>query len=307
MNQSIPPDDLLDPKNDYVFKRLFAEAPALLAALINAVRSDKPPVEVVEVLNPRIEPDEITGKFIVLDILVKDQHGRLFNVEMQIRRFDPWSARSTYYLARALSGQISSGEDYFNLKPVIGIHLLDFDLFDQPENANQAQWCFELRDRNNPQVKLGDELKLHIIELSKADRLGHTQGPLADWIKLFEHWQEDNTMQTIDYPPVQQALDKLKGLSADEETRRMAFVRERAMMDESSALRAATERGLQQGMQQGKREEATAILARLLTKRFGPLSEETRVRLSEATLDQLDLWADRILDAPSVTAVFDGH
>jgi predicted transposase/invertase (TIGR01784 family) len=261
------------------------------------VRSDEPPVEVVEVLNPRIEPDEITGKFIVLDILVKDQHGHLFNVEMQIRRFDPWSARSTYYLARALSGQISSGEDYFNLKPVIGIHLLDFDLFDPPENAHQAQWCFELRDRNNPQVKLGDELKLHIIELSKADRLGHTQGPLADWIKLFEHWQEDNTMQSIDYPPVQQALDKLKGLSADEETRRMAFVRERAMRDESSALRAATERG--------KREEATAILARQLTKRFGPLSEETSARLSAATLDQFDLWTDRILDAPSVTAVFD--
>jgi len=31
--------NLLDPKNDFVFKKLFAEAPGLLAALINAVRS----------------------------------------------------------------------------------------------------------------------------------------------------------------------------------------------------------------------------------------------------------------------------
>jgi len=299
MPKPIIQDALLDPKNDYVFKKLFAEAPELLAALINAVRSDEPPVEVIEVTNPRIEPEEITGKFIVLDILAKDQQGNLFNIEMQVRRYDPWSARSTYYLARTLSSQITSGEDYQALKPVIGIHLLDFDLFDQPENAQQAQWCFELRDRTNPQIKLGDELKLHIIELSKADRLGQTAGNLADWITLFEHWQEDSKMRNIDYPPVQQALDRLKGLSADAETRRQAFVRERALLDEASAINAATARG--------KHEGEAIILERLLTKRFGPLPEAARSRLAGASLDQLDLWADRILDAPTLAAVFDGH
>ena len=50
---------LLDPKNDFVFKKLFGEAPALLAALINAVRSAEPPVTVVEVFNPRIAPEDL--------------------------------------------------------------------------------------------------------------------------------------------------------------------------------------------------------------------------------------------------------
>ena len=77
---------LLDPKNDFVFKRLFADAPDLLAALINAVRSADPPVQVVEVLNPRIEPAELLGKYIVLDILAEDEHGRRYNIEMQVRR-----------------------------------------------------------------------------------------------------------------------------------------------------------------------------------------------------------------------------
>jgi len=36
---------LLDPKLDLVFKRLFAGAPDLLADLINAVRSDEPPIQ----------------------------------------------------------------------------------------------------------------------------------------------------------------------------------------------------------------------------------------------------------------------
>jgi len=56
---------LLDPKNDYVVKRLFAVAPHLLTALINAIRSEDEALEVMEVLNPRIDPEDLAGKFIV--------------------------------------------------------------------------------------------------------------------------------------------------------------------------------------------------------------------------------------------------
>nr|VFJ70535.1 MAG: protein of unknown function (DUF4351) [Candidatus Kentron sp. DK] len=48
-------------------------------------------------------------------------------------------------------------------------------------------------------------------------------------------------------------------------------------------------------------------LERLLTKRFGSLDPETRNRLNTARLEQLDLWTDRILDAPTVDAVFEAH
>ncbi len=65
---------LLDPKNDYIFKRLFATAPHLLTALINSVRHEEEPVEVIEVLNPRIDPEELAGKFIVLDVLARRRH-----------------------------------------------------------------------------------------------------------------------------------------------------------------------------------------------------------------------------------------
>ena len=70
---------LLDTKNDFVFKRLFVEAPELLAALINAVRSTEAPIDVIEILNPRIEPEELHGKFIVLDVLAQDGEGRRYN------------------------------------------------------------------------------------------------------------------------------------------------------------------------------------------------------------------------------------
>jgi hypothetical protein len=85
--------DLLDPTNDYVFKRLFAEAPDLLVALINDLRPDLPNIEAVEILNPNIEPAELTGKYIILDVLAKDGAGHGYNVEVQVRRYDAWHKR----------------------------------------------------------------------------------------------------------------------------------------------------------------------------------------------------------------------
>jgi predicted transposase YdaD len=76
-----------------------------------------------------------------------------------------------------------------------------------------------------------------------------------------------------------------------------------------------TQEWLQQGIQQGeakgkvegKAEEASLILQRLLARRFGPLSEETHRRLSAASLEQLETWVERIFDAASLDALFDGH
>jgi len=71
----------------------------------------------------------------------------------------------------------------------------------------------------------------------------------------------------------------------------------------TSVERIGIEKGMEQGMQQG---EAT-LLSRLLTKRFGPLDEATRSRLNRATLEQLDVWAERVLDASSLEEVFGNH
>ena len=58
----------------------------------------------------------------------------------------------------------------------VGIHFLDFDLFDAPTHADKAIWRFEMRDAERPLVLLGHELQLNLIELRKADRLGTPTG-----------------------------------------------------------------------------------------------------------------------------------
>jgi len=111
-------------------------------------------------------------------------------------------------------------------------------------------------------------------------------------------------MEQIDYPPVQQALERLRGLSADEETRRLAFVRERALRDERSELRGAREEGREEGLAHGVVKGEITILERLLTRRFGPLAPAVLARLHAAAPEQLELWAERLLDAVTLDEVF---
>jgi hypothetical protein len=50
-------------------------------------------------------------------------------------------------------------------------------------------------------------------------------------------------MATVAHEPVQQAMSRIRQLSADEEARRLAFVRERALHDEISLLNDARREG----------------------------------------------------------------
>lgn len=240
--------ELLDPTNDYVFKRLFAEAPELLVNLINDLRPDLPDIASVEILNPNIEPSELTGKYIILDVLARDGEGHCYNVEIQVRRYGAWHKRGLFYLTRMLGSQLHMGEDYRELRASVGLHLLDFDLFtDTEEQLQQAIWRFEMRDEYQPNVSLGNILQMNLIELSKADRLGLPSDPLTAWITFFKHWQEELTMANIAHEPVKKAMNRIKQLSADEETRRLAFVRERALRDEVSFINDAELRGIEKG------------------------------------------------------------
>ncbi|MFC3609215.1 Rpn family recombination-promoting nuclease/putative transposase [Stutzerimonas tarimensis] len=300
---SMPKLPLLDPKLDVIFKRLFAEAPDLLADLINAVRSDEPPIVELQVLNPQIAPEELTGKFIVLDILARDLTGQLFNIEMQTRNHAGWPSRSLYYLARNLGRQLQGGEGYHQVQPVIGIHLMDFDLFGEA----QACWAFELRDRQRPDVRLDRSLQLHLIELPKADRLHSQAGSaLADWVAYLKHWQEDNLMQSIESPAVQKARERLQALSADDEAQRLAFVRERALRDEVTEKAEAEAKGRAEGRAEGKAIGQANTLRRQLQIKFGELPDAFEQRLQTASEAELTAWAERVLFAEGLEQVFSG-
>ena len=68
-----------------------------------------------------------------------------------------------------------------------------------------------------------------------------------------------------------------------------------------------TQEWKQQGIEEGQRRGESGLLERQLTKRFGPLAEDTRARLQSANSEQLQCWAERILDARDLNDVFAGR
>lgn len=75
----------------------------------------------------------------------------------------------------------------------------------------------------------------------------------------------------------------------------------------AQGLAMGRQEGRQQGRQEGRQEGETLLLERQLTKRFGPLTDEVRMRLKSANPDQLALWSERILDASTLAQVFAAH
>ncbi|MDM8540121.1 Rpn family recombination-promoting nuclease/putative transposase [Desulfococcaceae bacterium HSG9] len=250
--------ELLTPKLDLVFKSLFSQDTELLADLINAVLN--PPmrrrIRSVELLNPGILPETIIQKFIILDIRASDETGRQYDIEMQVRRYDDYNQRTIYYLSRMYAEQLQAGDEYGALKPVIGIHFLDYEQF--PEYRDY-HFSFELRDQRYPELCLTEDLALHIFEMPKFERLrgkAHHAGDMAEWLHFFNHAHEegDRDMRThYANDKIFRAFDILETLSGDEKIRLLAAEREKALKDEASMLGAAIRKGEKIGLQKGEK------------------------------------------------------
>ena len=59
-------------------------------------------------------------------------------------------------------------------------------------------------------------------------------------------------MANVAHEPVKRAMSRIRELSADEETRRLTFVRERALRDEVSFLNDAKQEGREEGRQEAE-------------------------------------------------------
>ena len=65
-----------------------------------------------------------------------------------------YSARALYYLARSLVDQIGESEAYGKLRSVIGVSILDFQLFREQGDEICGQWRFAMRA--DPQLNQPD-------------------------------------------------------------------------------------------------------------------------------------------------------
>ena len=90
----------------------------------------------------------------------------------------------------------------------------------------------------------------------------------------------------------------------DIELKQTRFYQEIAEEERQIGEQKGEQKGRQKGRQEGRQEGEQILLQRMLTRRFGEFPDWAQKRLLQANSEQLEQWADRLLDAPSLDAVF---
>ena len=254
---------LLSPKNDFVFKKLFAYDTSVLLNLINAVlqSSGRGNIRSVKVKNPIVLPEELAQKFIIMDIQAEDERNNRYDIEMQVQKFSSYPSRALYYISKLYAGQMDAGDKYSSLTPAIGIHFLDYKMYSK---HSEFQFCFEFKDCRYPELELTQDLALHLFELPKIKRIYVNRKGQADdmiqWLHFFNNaHKEDETMREhYTNPAIHKAFTFLEELSADEIERQRAEIREKALKDEATFLDDAKKEGFAEGIEQGIEQGADA-------------------------------------------------
>jgi len=158
--------------NDVAFKWIFGrqERTKPLLSLLNAVTGYEGSESVfgdIQIMNPFDMSKFSEDKSGILDIRVMDKKSGVWaDVEVQVRYQAVYPERAMYYLAGIYRDQLRSGEEFEELRPCYGIHLLVADLFeDEPEWYNHFRM---LNVKNHHPLSFHWEL--YFIELEKFRR-----------------------------------------------------------------------------------------------------------------------------------------
>ena len=288
-----------DPMSD-VFTASMWSAPKnepILRSFINAVRLDAGMVPIVQatVLNPFNIKEFVASKRIVLDVRVRDEQERLYDIEVQSSNHSAFSNRVLEYWSDTFSSQMKSGMDYTALRPVMSIILTEFSIFPQLKNIHNV---FQITAKENPEVLLTKDFQIHFVRLSEVhkghlDKLANLCRDLQDWVNFFVYaakkTEREMSSLTNNNPIIREAYEEMQRFYANPETREKARQRRQFIFDYNLGMNASKTEG-----------EARAIL-RLLTRRFGGVSQSLEEKLySISDIEQLDRLTDLVLDSQTL-------
>ena len=255
---------LLKVTNDYVFKRIFGKKgnEDITRSFIEAVTS-----EYYEDINledtPILERDLLENKMGILDVKVVANEINDIDIEMQVTKSEHIAERILWYWAKMYASSIEKGEGYSSTKRAICIMIADFKVERLKEIENyHTKW--NIREEEKRDIILTDKLEIHIIELAKL-KDKDSKEKLKEWCKFIKAPEsvEEATMKEI-----KRAKEELDKISQDKKERRLAELREKAIMDEmairDSGYNEGKKDGIEEGLKNGKKIRSIEIAKEML-------------------------------------------
>ncbi len=196
-------------------------------------------VESMEIRNPIVLGKALTedfdSKIFVLDINVLLNRRTTVNLEIQLIDYKNWPERSLTYLCRNFD-QLSSGEDYIAVKPTIHIGFLNFTLFPEYPEFYATYKMINMKNHHifTDKFILGVVNLKHIELATQEDRKWN----IHYWASLFKAttWEELK-MLAKQHPILENAVETIYELTADEAIREQCKAREKHIREMNTILR----------------------------------------------------------------------
>ena len=291
----------INPRIDIAFKKIFGteENKDLLISLINSIVGEEDHVVDVTLLNPYNQKNFKNDKLSILDIKAEGDHGKKFNIEIQITDEADYDKRALYYWAKLYADQLKEKDDYGTLEKVIGIHILNFTSILESEKYHNAFHITE-KETGIPYFK---ELELHTIELKKFnDSLGKEFEDIGSKIQnALDLWSafllrkdllsKAKLPKALDDTPVKKAINVLNVMNFTDEEREIYEGKLKWLRIEANTLKKYEEKGIEKGRIEGHKEgekNKSLEIARSMFNENLPLEQISRLTgLSEKELKDL--------------------
>ena len=253
--------DKLKVTNDYVFKSIFGKKgnESILKDFLIAVL--ELPIEKIEVIkDARLEKTVIENKSGVLDIKATLDNKITVNIEMQVRNQHNMIDRSLYYWSNLYSSSLYKKQDYIQSNRTITINILMFNLF---KEGPYHEKCVIRRDYNGE--VLTEDLEMHFIQIPKCKK-EDVKTKLDGWIQFIGNISEEGVNIAMkENEEIRKAKEELEYLTGDEEARRLAELREKAIRDEVTNING-TKREIAKKLKEEKIDIEIIIKTTGLTK-----------------------------------------
>ena len=248
--------DLLDPKQDYIFKNIFGNEerkPLLISFLNSLLYEGKPHIKSLTLNNPNIEKILEKDKSSRLDIrATTDDKKTVLNIEIQIKNTGEIPERAIQYLANTMPRTIKSKESY-KKSNVIGIWVLGENVTDRKNAISDAYMTFQANGSDPYQI-MAKNARIVFIELPKFNpKKSNVNDLLTAWLSFLKDpvFMDESFLKVEE---VHEAMDTLKYISADPDIRAIADLRQRTMNDRNSELTVARDEGIEIGKAKGLAE-----------------------------------------------------
>ena len=207
------------------------------------------------VLNPNLDPGIIGKKRIILDVHVKDEQNRHFNIEMQTTyKGLAEMMRFEFYGARALNNQLNSGKKYRDLKPVYQIIFIDEYAWNNRNLINQYQMRNE-QGENESYYPLILRTYIHMPAINDIVKEKEMQrlNDFEQLVYLFENNEKNDILKSKERL-VKVFMDKYEEMQKDDELWSTAMAIQMGEARYRYGLEDSYEEGMKEGIMKGKEE-----------------------------------------------------